>query len=338
MMANLVTSRLKGNFEMALELQDITTSAETITAHLIPAAPYSFKRSLESLKESGANDQTDTLDPGLKWLERPVKIGDAFFLLRLEDHSPDSDNPLLNLTLRASDEADDPPGEIELQEAVRRVSLRFYLEIDMQEVRRVLSVNEYGEELVNRFWPTRPTGLGGAWEGLLRTVISNQIYPGLAVRLQQSLLDIYGQKASFGGVQRRLFPSPVQLVEVMPDELLALRFSRQKAAYLPGIAKKVLDEPEKYDFETMRNLPGEEAVAVLDELPGVGPWTAQYVAMRGLYHNDVFIDEGGLRKTLAAAFDRRADISEEELRKLVSVYAPCRTFACYYSYMRMYNV
>ena len=98
----------------------------------------------------------------------------------------------------------------------------------------------------------------------------------------------------------------------------------------------IVSEPTKFDFERLRGLPGEEAVAILDELPGVGPWIARYTAMRGLAHQDVFIDEEGLRKTLIAGMRLRTLSSTKELLNLTKVYAPYRTFACYYTYMRMY--
>jgi len=58
--------------------------------------------------------------------------------------------------------------------------------------------------------------------------------------------------------------------------------------------------------------------------------------MGGLAHPDVFIDEEGIRKTLVAGMELRAIKSTKELLQLTQDYAPYRTFACYYTYMRMY--
>jgi hypothetical protein len=47
--------------------------------------------------------------------------------------------------------------------------------------------------------------------------------------------------------------------------------------------------------------------------------------------------EEGLRKTLANVYDRRAMISVTETEKLMEIFAPYRSIACYYTYMLMYN-
>lgn len=311
-----------------------------LTARLQLPADINFKQQLHTLKESGAHDLLDEFGPEQEqlWLERPVRLSGHPFLLRLAEGERRSDASFIELTLRPDDAADAPPGEAQMQEAVSHASRRFWWELDMAAVREALSVNEYGEELVSRFWPTRPANLPSAWEGLLKTVISVQIYPGLAVRLQQTLLDFYSDtKAHFGGREYKFYPSVARLAAVLPEDLLGGRFSRQKARYLPSIAQIILDAPQKFDWERLRSLPSAEAVKVLDDLPGVGPWIANYVAMRGLPHPDVFIDEAGLRKTLATAFDRRAEISSDELARLTAVYAPYRSLACYYTYMKMYS-
>jgi DNA-3-methyladenine glycosylase II len=324
---------------MAIIIENIITAEDdfTLSAELLPTTPFDFHASLNSLKESGATDQTETLAEDLSWLERPLMLDNRPFLVRLAN-AGSLEQPRLSLRLRADEDADSLPTTAHLEKATQWADRRFYLTVNLEEIRAALSVNEYGENLCARFFPARPTGLGGAWEGLLRTVIANQIYPGLAKRLQETFLTFYGAKVRFGDKEYHLFPTPEKLAEVSPDELQSMRFSRQKAAYLPGIANMILAEPEKFDFERLSHLPGHEAVAILDELPGVGKWTAHYVAMRGLCHPDVFIDEKGLRKTLASGYDRRADLSDEEFESLTAVFAPYRTFACYYSYMRMYNV
>lgn len=306
-------------------------------AVLRPTAPFDFKQSLTFMRNSGANDLNDNFGPEDSWLERPVSLNGQPCLVRLTNNIEAAQTLNLLLTVRASDDSDHVPDAKVIEAAAEWANRRFFLDVDMSAVREMLTVNDYGEGLVNKFWPSRPVNLPGAWEGLLKTVISVQIYPGLAQRLQRGLLDLYGEAVRFGGQAYRLFPTPAKLAAIQPDELLPMKFSRQKASYLPGIAKMILAEPHKYDWETLRQLPGEEAVAILDDLPGVGAWTASYCAMRALPHLDVITKEEGLRKALASAYDRRAIISPAETEQLMAVFAPYRTFACYYTYMSMYN-
>ena len=313
-----------------------TANDLTVTTTLTPTAPYEFHPALQTLKDSGAHDLLDVLDDGLRWIERPLLLNGRPFVVRLTEATNTPDAPRLLLSVRAPDTTA-PPDQHIVDLAAEWATRRFFLDTDMRNVRDVLAVNNYGSELVARFWPLRGANLSSAWEGLLKTVISVQIYPGLAVKLLKGILDFYGTKAQFGGQDRQFYPPPAALAAITPDDLLGLRFSRQKAAYIPGIARAIIEKPERYDFERLRNLPGKEAVAILDELPGVGPWTAHYVAMRGLPHSDVFVDEAKLNQQVAAGLDWREKLAPGEINDLTADFAPYRTFACYYSYMKMYD-
>lgn len=319
------------------EIKSGADEADNLTALLYPSSPYIFRNSINSLRESGAADLNDSFGENNEWIERPVQLNGRPFLLRLADDGGEADAPRLRLSIQSDDNAETPPLLTDLEAAAEWANRRFWLALDMQAVREALIVNEYGEELAAKYWPARPAQLPSAWEGLLKTVMSVQIYPGLATRLQQALRDVYGEKASFGGKEYHFYPSPEKLVNITPDELLALRFSRQKARYLPGIAQAITDKPEKFNWERLRQLPAEQAVAILDDLPGVGTWTAHYIAMRGLPHLDVFVDEESLRKALSASYNRRTLLSQPEASRLMQVFSPYRSFACYYTYMKMYS-
>jgi 3-methyladenine DNA glycosylase/8-oxoguanine DNA glycosylase len=315
-----------------------------VSARLQLPSWIDFPAQLQMLKNSGAHDILDefgtSADSKLQYVERPAWLNEhGLHLLRLSAADKTDDATFVNLRLQAPDSADAPPDDATLQAALTLATRRFDWDLDMEAVKKALLVNEYGMELVGRFYPAVPANLPGAWEGLLKTVISNQIYPGLAVRLLRGLLEFYSdRKAHIGGKEYRYYPSPEFVATLDQEDLLGLKFSRQKAKFLPGIANMLLENPEKFDWERLRSLPGPEAVAILDELPGVGVWTANYVGMRGLPHWDVFIDEGGLRKLLANVYDRRAELSDDEFTKLTEVFAPYRSIACYYSYMKMYDV
>ena len=318
------------------DIAPVSSHATAVTAILLPLGVFDLRQSLESLKASGALDYLDRLSDNMMEFERPILLHDRPFLLRLTDLTTQAEEPQIAMALQADDRTETPPSQAQIAQAAEWVNRRFFLDVDMERVREALSVNDYGEDLCRSFWPTRPGNMSGPWDGLLKTVISTRIFPGLAKRLADGLIQSYGSVAYFDGQEYGFFPSAERLANVSPDELLAMKFSRQKADYLPGIAQMIMAEPTKFDFERLRGLPGEEAVAILDELPGVGPWIARYTAMRGLAHQDVFIDEEGLRKTLIAGMRLRTLTSTKELLNLTNVYAPYRTFACYYTYMKMY--
>ena len=70
----------------------------------------------------------------------------------------------------------------------------------------------------------------------------------------------------------------------------------------------------------------EEAVESLVALPGVGPWIAQYIAMRALGEPDAFPSgDLGLRKACATA--KSGKISERKLLERAEAWRPWRAYA-----------
>ena len=246
----------------AVQLEDLTPFEDDVPglwARVRLAAGIDFHQQLESLRYSGAHDILDTFgqDDTGEWLERPVMLGERPFLLRITGLPATEIASFVELSLTADDHFGEAPGEAEVQQAVEFASRRFWWELDMEEVRQALSVNEYGLDLVGRYWPNRPANLAGPWEGLLRTVISNQIFPGLAVKLQRSLVDFYSENtATVQGKPYRFYPSVERVADIAPDDLLGLRFSRQKARYIPGLAQMLLEKPQRFDWEKLKTLPG----------------------------------------------------------------------------------
>ena len=218
---------------------------KAIVALLRPVGAFDMRQSLEGLKVSGALDYLDSLSDDISELERPILLHDRPFLLRITDLSTSVQEPQIAITLYADDRTEESPSEAHIKQAAEWVNRRFFLDVDMERVREALSVNDYGADLCTSFWPTRPGNMSGPWDGLLKTVISTRIFPGLAKRLQDGLIQSYGSVAYFNGQEYRFFPSPERLADVSPDELTAMKFSRQKANYLPGIAQMIVADPTR---------------------------------------------------------------------------------------------
>jgi AraC family transcriptional regulator of adaptative response / DNA-3-methyladenine glycosylase II len=78
-----------------------------------------------------------------------------------------------------------------------------------------------------------------------------------------------------------LFPAPEALIEA---DLETIGLTGRRAATLRALARAVFERRLVLD----RGADREECVAMLLALPGIGPWTAGYIAMRALGDPDVF--------------------------------------------------
>lgn len=143
----------------------------------------------------------------------------------------------------------------------------------------------------------------GAWDGFelaVRAILGQQITVSAATRLLGILVAAYGETitdpAAFELGLTHVFPGPQRLAAT---DLLALGMPQARRSALAAMAAAVAADPQM--FGPRRSL--EEAVAQLRSLPGIGEWTAQYIAMRELREPDAFpaADIGLLRAMSDAA-------------------------------------
>ncbi len=112
------------------------------------------------------------------------------------------------------------------------------------------------------------------------------------------------------------FPEPGRLAAVVPEDLRALHFSRQKAQAIIDIAGTVADG--RFDLERLADLDDAAAVEELRRLRGVGRWTAEYVLLRGLGRLHVFPgDDVGAVNNLRRWLDLSAPLGYDEVRRLL---------------------
>ncbi len=157
----------------------------------------------------------------------------------------------------------------------------------------------------------------GAWDGFelaVRAILGQQITVTAARNLAAKLVATYGEPIEDPVAARlgltRVFPSPHRLIG---QDIASLGMPRARGAALEGLARTVAADPTI--FTPRADL--ESAIAALKALPGVGEWTAQYIALRELREPDAFpqadiglmramADEAGLRPTADQLLARSA--------------------------------
>lgn len=149
----------------------------------------------------------------------------------------------------------------------------------------------------------------GAWDGFeiaVRAVLGQQITVKTATRLAGRVVSALGTKLSeplnSSGLTH-VFPQPERF---NVRALARLGMPRARAISLARVADAAVGDQRL--FEPRRDLA--EAVARLRDLPGVGEWTAQYIAMRAMGECDAFLAaDVGLQKRLNK-FGRRPTAAE----------------------------
>jgi len=160
----------------------------------------------------------------------------------------------------------------------------------------------------------------GCWDGFelaIRAVLGQQITVAGATTLAGRLAKTFGQPFSAPGGLTHLFPSPEVLAGA---DLDGLGLTRARCQTLRILAHAVCDG--RLSFAGIGDCDG--FLASMCEIPGIGKWTAQYVAMRALGEPDAF-PSGDLG--LLRALDLK---STGELERRAEAWRPWRAYACMY--------
>ncbi len=167
----------------------------------------------------------------------------------------------------------------------------------------------------------RLPGCFDAFEMAVRAVLGQQITVKAAGTLAGRLAQAYGAPVDTGlGGLTHTFPS-AQDIAALPgdiaDRLGPLGITGARAKIILGLAQKVVSG--ELDF-TLCARPEAEIKKLL-AIPGIGPWTAQYIAMRGLGWPDAFPHTDlGVKKALAP-------LSEAEILETAEDWRPWRGYA-----------
>jgi AraC family transcriptional regulator of adaptative response / DNA-3-methyladenine glycosylase II len=153
----------------------------------------------------------------------------------------------------------------------------------------------------------------GAWDGFelaVRAILGQQISVRAATTLAGRIASMFGAPVADA---RRLFPTPARLMDaaiecagVMPARAEAIR----------SLARHVLDGSITFG----PCIDGRATLSALSALPGIGDWTAEYIAMRALGEPDAF-PRGDL------VLRRLTGLTARELDRRSDAWRPWRAYA-----------
>ncbi len=175
--------------------------------------------------------------------------------------------------------------------------------------------------------PLTPT----PWEALGWAIMGQQISLQVAVMLRRTLIQEFGQAHSNG---LRAFPTASVVAEIDMADLRKMKFSASKAEYLIAAARAVANG--EVPLDRMRQLSARHAARLLAGIRGVGPWTIQYVFLRGLGFADCLpAGDAGLARGLEGLTGTRPD--EAGVREALDRFAPFRSLAACHVWASLNN-
>lgn len=218
-----------------------------------------------------------------------------------------------------------PPG------VLARLRKLFDLDADVAAITRHLGQAPELAPLVAARPGLRVPGAWDAFELAVRAILGQQVSVAAATTLAGRLVAAYGMplpadaRMPDDSAPRRLFPRPDVLAGA---DLTPLGLPGARARAISGLAAAVADDGRL--LHAGDDL--DATIARLCRLPGIGPWTAHYIAMRALRAADAFpASDLGLIRALATAAGRPTPAA---LARRAEAWRPWRAYAAMHLWMK----
>lgn len=258
--------------------------SDATTTHLsLPtAAPFAAPALHAFLTERSLDSLDAPTDRGLRRALR-TRHGHGVIEITFPEASQGADRPaegsvIIHCSVHLSEPED-------LDEVVR--ALRAWLDLDADSTRidAQLGADPYLTSRVRAQPGLRVPGTLDPFETACRAVIGQQVSVAGARTVASRLVSALGEPLRIAdGQLTRLFPTPAA-IRTAPDELFAMPQARRTA--LRTLAAAI--EEGTVDLTVRADNPPAMIRAALLNLKGIGPWTADYIAMRALGDRDVFL-------------------------------------------------
>ncbi len=216
-----------------------------------------------------------------------------------------------------------------LQNLLARVRRKFDLEANPATIAQHLSDDKLLAATVQAMPGLRVPGAFDNMELGLRAILGQQVSVAGATTISGRLVARFGTACQSPYPQLSyFFPDANTLANASIDEIASLGMPGRRAATIKHFA-------EFCQHGGLQLKPGSELADVihqLKQLPGIGEWTAQYIAMRALRFPNAFpAGDLGLQKAAAKLANGASDRwGESQLSEHSQVWAPWRSYAAMY--------
>jgi AraC family transcriptional regulator of adaptative response / DNA-3-methyladenine glycosylase II len=222
------------------------------------------------------------------------------------------------------------PDSRDLMALVDRLRRMFDLDANLEAVHQALTADPLLAPLVQQFEGLRLPGAWDPFETAVRAVVGQQISVKAARTVLGRIVERTGPPVALADTPQltRCFPTAEELLRADPAPA---GMSGRRWQTLVGLARAVTDGV--IDLRLHTDL--EEFVRRLTRLPGIGPWTAQYIALRALGEPDAFpAGDLGLIQALAC---NGAKPTQGQLLARADAWRPWRAYAATYLWNSLGN-
>lgn len=205
-------------------------------------------------------------------LTKAIMIGERCIAFRVED-AGSAEAPMVRYTLFA----EEPLDEAIQQQAAEQISFFLSLKDDLKSFYAIAQQDEDFLPILLRRYGLRHVKFLTLCEIACWSVLVQHRAMPIARKMKHSLLERYGGSMTVDNHIYWAFPTFEQLSVVSEKEFADTIKNARSAHYLYEAVQSL----SRLDEHFLRTAPYEEAEAVLRAIKGIGPWSANFILLRG---------------------------------------------------------
>jgi DNA-3-methyladenine glycosylase II len=221
--------------------------------------------------------------------------------------------------------------------AQQAIEYIFNLNLDLNKFYRHVENDAAMHKITNSLcgfkYPTTPT----AFESLLDSIVEQQISIKIARSIQERLAMRFGDKLQLDGECFYAFPTPQNIDAASIHDIKSCGLSQRKAEYIYGAAHQIVTG--ELDLEAMKTIPDTDTIVTeLDEIKGIGVWTAELTLFRGMQRLEVLpADDFGIRRVISNYYCNGQPIKAPQAREIGKAWGKWQGLAAFYLLAAEFN-
>ena len=292
---------------------------EKVTIPALP--PFSFELSSEIFAKG--DRQIRNCENGRFW---QVIRGNDKLILATVEAAGTVDKPELCAELKSNAKitAEDK------KKAEAAVNTIFSLDLDLNPFYETVKNDQVMVALTRKLWGLKTPTTSTVFEALVDAIVEQQISMKVATSIERKIVKNFGDVLDLEGTVYYAYPTPQRLSVVSIEELRQCGLSFRKCEYIKGASTLIADG--QLDLETLRSYESsEQIVRELDEIRGIGVWTAEFTMLRGMQRLEALpADDLGLRRDISRYYRDGKVIKSAEARRIAEGWGNWKGLAAYY--------
>ncbi len=221
----------------------------------------------------------------------------------------------------------------DLKAAKALVSYLFTLDLDLKPFYRATKADPVMSALIRKLYGLKAPATATVFEALIDSIIEQQISLKAAHSMEIKMIKSFGDRLHLEGETYYAYPTPQKLSKAGMAEFRKCGLSSRKAEYIREISGSV--SRGELDLEKFKSYPDtRRIIEELDRIRGVGAWTAELTAIRGMRRREVIAaDDLGIRRSISHYYRNGRPVSSQQARRIAKPWGNFKGMAAFYLIM-----